>query len=454
MKIIGTILLTSFVLMPWCLTQVSAQQKSTSKQVVITKHTVAPDGSEQTETIIKKGKAAENFDVESYLRENRSNNSTINIQVEDEKGAANTCVSGGSNNQNTTCVAVCATPKFRGILGVIDEEENGDKPGITVGIQENSAADKAGLQDGDIIISLNDAPMNTFEEVSNFMKSTQPGDKVRIVYERDGKRSATEATLRGQPRTVLETWKTNPDWMGSRNSRKWNWDNYDVTMREKDACLGVYTATGRANDQQGAQVTNFTDQSAAREAKMAKGDLILSIDGKPVADQEELWNEIARYKPADAVKISFMRDGKTLQVEATLKACRNKSDQTLNTQPDQTATQPNHNNEGRVITILRNDDAQTQQPASALSGKKLKLNAFRAFPNPTSGRATISFQGEAVPTTVSMFDASGRQLYREEINAFNGEYLQEFDLSEYAKGTIVVQVQQGEKVHSEQIIVN
>lgn len=454
MKTIGTFLLSAFVLMPWCLTQISAQQNSHSKQVIITKHTVAPDGSEQTETIIKKGKAAENFDVEAYLRENRSKNSTINVQVENEKGSSNTCVSDGSNIGTNNCTAVCATPKLRGILGVIDEEENGNKPGVVVGIQENSAADKAGLQDGDVIISLNDTPMNTFEEVSNFMQSTKPGDKVRIVYEREGKRANTEATLRGQPRKVLETWKTNPDWMGSRNQRKWNWDNYDVTIREKDACLGVYTTTSQINDKKGAQVTNFTDQSAAREAKMAKGDLILSIDGKPVQDQEELWNEIARYKPAEAVKVSFMRDGKTLQVEATLKACRNKPDQTLNAQPDQNAAPAGHHNEGRVITILRNDDTQAQQPAPAPSGKQLKLNAFRTFPNPTSGKATISFQGEPVPTIVSMFDASGRQLYREEINAFNGEYLQEFDLSEYAKGTIVVQVQQGEKVHSEQIIVN
>ena len=49
---------------------------------------------------------------------------------------------------------------------------------------------------------------------------------------------------------------------------------------------------------------------------------------------------------------------------------------------------------------------------------------------------------------------SGKQLFREELNAFNGDYNQQFDLTAYAKGTIIIHVQQGEKVYTEQIIVN
>ena len=102
--------------------------------------------------------------------------------------------------------------------------------------------------------------------------------------------------------------------------------------------------------------------------------------------------------------------------------------------------------------IEKNNTAAQNPPATP--DRNLKLSSFRAFPNPTGGQLTIAFNGEQVATTVSMFDASGRQLFREEMNAFGGDYYQQFDLSEYAKGTIVVQVQQGEKLYSEQIIVN
>ena len=48
----------------------------------------------------------------------------------------------------------------------------------------------------------------------------------------------------------------------------------------------------------------------------------------------------------------------------------------------------------------------------------------------------------------------GRQLFREELNAFSGRYEQQFDLSAHAKGAVLVVVQQGEKAFSEQIVVN
>ena len=74
MKTIGTILAATLLLMilPWCLSPVFGQQPAASsdKKIVITKHTVAPDGTQTTETIVKKGQAAENFDAEAYLREN------------------------------------------------------------------------------------------------------------------------------------------------------------------------------------------------------------------------------------------------------------------------------------------------------------------------------------------------------------------------------------------------
>jgi hypothetical protein len=86
--------------------------------------------------------------------------------------------------------------------------------------------------------------------------------------------------------------------------------------------------------------------------------------------------------------------------------------------------------------------------------RSLSLESFQAYPNPTQGQVTIAFRAPAVPTVVSLFDLAGRQLFREELNAFNGDYVQQFDLSEYAKGNILIQVLQGNKIFTEQIIVN
>jgi len=85
MKTFGTILSAAFVLMPWIIEPLYSQQNTSpasEKKITITKRTVDQDGSETTEVIVKKGKAAQNFDVEKYINENRSDNTQVEVRVE------------------------------------------------------------------------------------------------------------------------------------------------------------------------------------------------------------------------------------------------------------------------------------------------------------------------------------------------------------------------------------
>ena len=58
----------------------------------------------------------------------------------------------------------------------------------------------------------------------------------------------------------------------------------------------------------------------AAEAGLRSGDLILSIDGRNVANAEELIVAIRSHAPGDKVKISYMRAKKTIEVTVTLVA--------------------------------------------------------------------------------------------------------------------------------------
>ena len=112
-----------------------------------------------------------------------------------------------------------------------------------------------------------------------------------------------------------------------------------------------------------------------------------------------------------------------------------------------------------IITIRRGEgDAPTKSTtagdAPQTPERSLALRDFRAFPNPTESQVMLTFKGEPVATTVSFFDLAGRQLFREELNAFSGFYQQQFDLSAYRNGTILIEVQQGELRYSDQMQVN
>jgi hypothetical protein len=68
--------------------------------------------------------------------------------------------------------------------------------GVRLGhIIPGSAAERAGLRDGDVLVRVGDAPVNTFEELRTAIRARQPGDVVRLVYLRDGRDHVTSATL-------------------------------------------------------------------------------------------------------------------------------------------------------------------------------------------------------------------------------------------------------------------
>ena len=81
----------------------------------------------------------------------------------------------------------------RGYLGVYLDDADGKV--LVNGVDEKSAAEAAGLKEGDIIKSINGKAITSYDEVMSIMETTRPGDKIKIEYERGGKTISTEASL-------------------------------------------------------------------------------------------------------------------------------------------------------------------------------------------------------------------------------------------------------------------
>lgn len=69
----------------------------------------------------------------------------------------------------------------------------------------------------------------------------------------------------------------------------------------------------------GIYVSEVLDRSAAREAGLEEGDVIVSLNGKPTRSRGEMQEAITGHSPGDRVSIEFYRDGKRKKVEATLR---------------------------------------------------------------------------------------------------------------------------------------
>lgn len=85
-------------------------------------------------------------------------------------------------------------------LGVIPDYGNDDAKGLKItGTSPGSAAEKAGLKAGDMLIQFGDRKITNIYDFSDALLNSSPGQKVKIIVLRDGKQVTVEATL-SEPR--------------------------------------------------------------------------------------------------------------------------------------------------------------------------------------------------------------------------------------------------------------
>ncbi|MCC2548377.1 Do family serine endopeptidase [Hymenobacter sp. BT175] len=89
-----------------------------------------------------------------------------------------------------------------------------------------------------------------------------------------------------------------------------------VNIREVDATLASEKKLKTLN---GVYVMGLGQNSAAAEAGLREGDIITEINGVTVNTSSQLQEQVARFRPGDKIKVSFLRDSSPKTVTATLR---------------------------------------------------------------------------------------------------------------------------------------
>jgi hypothetical protein len=185
------------------------------------------------------------------------------------------------------------------------------------------------------------------------------------------------------------------------------------------------------------RVTGIVDDTPAKHNGVQVGDIILELDGQAVNTHEELRRERDKHKPGDRFRMSVMRDGAYLNIDAVFKEC------------------PAGNNpvtmeeKVELISEARPVDQRRDGPSGI---EDLRLESLELYPNPTAGPLTVRFEAEAVPTTVQIMDAAGKVVYNNTLPQFNGYFNERLDLSGNTPGTYVLSIQQKGKNSTRKII--
>jgi serine protease Do len=159
-----------------------------------------------------------------------------------------------------------------------------DTKGVTiVDVVEDSAAEKAKLQQYDVIVELNGEPVESGNEFLNRVAMFKPGSKISIVVIRDGKRKPVTVKLGKRPPM----------------------DEIDGTLKPKTTEELGFTVRDLTDeiaerlgyeDEKGVIVTEVDPGSEANKKGISPGALIKEVNRKPISNTRQFNEEIKKAK--------------------------------------------------------------------------------------------------------------------------------------------------------------
>lgn len=92
----------------------------------------------------------------------------------------------------------------------------------------------------------------------------------------------------------------------------------DAFIKKSDGTPRAFLGVMSEKNEKGAKITSVTKESAAAKAGLQKDDIITKVNDQSIADSEDLFETIRKFKPEDKVTISYLRDGQQKTTTAVL----------------------------------------------------------------------------------------------------------------------------------------
>ena len=183
----------------------------------------------------------------------------------------------------------------RGLLGVMVQDFTPDLAealGIETGVgavitqvEPDSAAEAAGLQADDLIVSVDGRPVSGSADLRSQIGLKRTGLTITIEIIRDGERQTVEATLRRGPQGVAQTRDQGLERLSGADLQD---------LEPGDPLYGEVS---------GVVVVRLEPDSRAARSGLDAGDIILAVNRTPVASVTDLREELAKIDQALALTV-------------------------------------------------------------------------------------------------------------------------------------------------------
>ena len=173
-----------------------------------------------------------------------------------------------------------------------------DHGALITQVEPGSAAERAGLEPGDVIVSLDGRDIRNADDLSVRIGLMRVGTEVRIGYVRDGARRTTTATIGPAPEAQTTARGGTPAGAIERLQ--------GVELRNVDR------SDPRYRNVEGVLVASVDPTSRAARAGLQPGDVITGVNRTTVRSVDELTRALRSVGPREAVALRVLRGNQRL----------------------------------------------------------------------------------------------------------------------------------------------
>jgi serine protease Do len=216
------------------------------------------------------------------------------------------------------------------VLGVMTEtNEAGAK---IENVVKESAAEKAGLEVGDIITAIDNKKIDGHQSLAETIKSHKPFDLVKISYLRNGKKKSTNCTLqlkkRVERKIIITKKGTKKDEINelfqmpeitsetidlSGLAEGLKLDELSNKLFPNKQKLGIKIQD--TEDETGVKVIEVSKEGLGEKSGLLKDDIISEIAGEKIKNTDDARYQLREVAEKKAYNVKVMRNGKEMMIE-------------------------------------------------------------------------------------------------------------------------------------------
>jgi serine protease Do len=148
-------------------------------------------------------------------------------------------------------------------------------------VQENSPAAKAGIKEEDVVLAFNGKALDNASELSTWVASGSPGQKIDLKILRDGKDKNIE----------VELGELNPKKQALAEGKS---QYSDIGMQVANIVPELMSQYHLNKDISGVIVTAVNPQGPAAEVGIREGDVIMKVNRKDIKSVEDFDREVSK----------------------------------------------------------------------------------------------------------------------------------------------------------------